>query len=136
MTHCTPCVTRDICSHFGMCAQDWRAPVHGPIPLPVDVPDPVESIVTVPDYKPPAPINEPKEPMATQQTAEARAMWVGVIIAVLNAALFALGLTDADVTPAVDAAVLGQWGNALIALMGIAMAYFRRSLAGIFGGPS
>lgn len=136
MIHCAACVTPDICTHFNQCATEWRAPVRGPEPLPTEVPPPVESIVTVPEVKPPAPINEPKEPMATQATAEARAMWVGVIIAVLNAALLAIGLTDADVGPAVDAAVLGEWGNAILALIGIAMAYFRRSLAGVFGGPA
>ena len=137
MMRCDTCNTPDYCREHQECRRLGVVVPVTPrpvVPLPVDVPEPYESLVDAPDIKGPAPSHEPKPPMATQQQAEARAMWVGVIVAVLNAALLALGVTDADVGPAVDAVVLGQWGNALLVLMGIAMAYFRRSLAGLFGG--
>lgn len=137
MMRCDACNTPSYCREHQECrkvssviANVAPRPVQ---PIPVDVPPPAESVIAV---KPPAPSNEPKSNMATQQQAEARAMWAGVVVAVLNAALLALGITDADVGPAVDAAILGQWGNALLVLVGIAMAYFRRSLAGLFGAGS
>lgn len=121
MIHCANCTTLGYCADWGECRLAVplveRAVPRGPVQIDVDVYEPEDATVSVDPVKPPAPANEPKGPMSTIQETTVRTRWQLIALAAINAVLAAIGLTGADAGPVLDALVLGDWGNAIVALL-------------------